>query len=170
MSDDLRRLRTKLCRELAQSEHSAEVHCAREANRLGQIPPAVALRVISEHAAELKPSLQALLDDQQIGRSLGQVVGATFSVLRHFLFDRLIDAERSYRGTLLGLHHGIDIVRLLREVAYCSAERDLMRWCDGFLIERTALVEQAEHAMVWFAERPARALRSGVRMALQSGK
>jgi hypothetical protein len=29
---------------------------------------------------------------------------------------RFVDAERSYRATLLGLRHGVDVARLLREV------------------------------------------------------
>jgi hypothetical protein len=167
MADDLQRLREKLCRELAQSERSATVHTAREARRLGEVWPAVTLRAISEHAEAIRPGLEGLLARQPIGRRLGRAVGEAFSVVRHFLFDRLIDAERSFRGTLLGLRHGVDVVRLLREVGLRQLDHRLVRWCDEFLVDRMCLLEQAEQSLAWFAERPAKALASGARLALQ---
>jgi hypothetical protein len=168
MTDELRRLRNKLCRELVQSEHSAIVHCAREAKRLGDVPPAHALRALSEHAEQLRPTLEPLLGFTR-GKHVADLVGEMFSLLRHGVFDRLLDTERSYRGTLLGLKHGVDAVRLLREVTVCSNETDLLRWCDRFLAERLPLIERAEHAMVWFAERPGHALKSGLAIALAPG-
>ncbi|MDB4958528.1 MAG: hypothetical protein JWO36_6097 [Myxococcales bacterium] len=170
MIDDLQRLRNKLCRELAQSEHDAVIHTAREARRLGDTPPAAALRAITAHAREMEPSVDQLLADQPVGRALGRAVAQTFSTLRHLFFDRLIDAERSFRGTLLGLRHGVDCVRLLREVGVYANDVALMRWCDQYLLERLSLLEQAEQTLAWFAERPSRALQSGLVVALQAGK
>ena len=165
---DLHKLCTKLCRELAQSEHSATVHTRREARRLGDIWPAHALLAIGEHAEQLKPRFEGLLAKRRIkGDTIGRSVGQVFSTLRHAIGDRLIDVERSYRGTLLGIRHGIDTVRLLREVAVREQDVHLMKFCDEFLLERVALIERGEQALAWFADQPARAIRSGLRLALQ---
>jgi hypothetical protein len=149
----LSELRQKLCRELAQSERSAMVHPRREARRLGDIPPAQALIALADHAEELRPRFEALMAKRQPkGRRIGSAVGQAFSTLRHGLLDRLIASERSYRGTLLGFKHGLDVARLLREVALREHDLLLVRFCDEMLIERSALVERAEQALTWFAE------------------
>lgn len=168
---DLHKLGTKLCRELAQSEHSAAVHPRREARRLGEVPPAEALLAIADHAEAQRPRFETLMIKRQpIGLPLGRSVGELFSGLRHVLFDRLIDTERSFRGTLLGLHHGIDVVRLLREVAQREGDSYLLRFCDEWLVDRISLVERAQQTLGWFAEQPSRAIRSGLRIALQPAK
>ena len=154
MSDPRTRLRDKLCRELAQAEHDARLHTRREARRLGDCPPGRALLAIAEHAAEVEPALAKLTAHRRrrptpraLGR--GRVLG-----VRHFLFDRLIDRERSYRATLLGLKHGIDTLRLLREVVTITQDIALLKFCDLVLVERLCLIEDAEQALVWFAENP----------------
>jgi len=167
---DLQKLRTKLCRELAQSEQSARVHPRREARRLGKVPPAAALRAVADHADELRPRFEALLrDDQPVGLRLGRWAGQLFSALRHGLFDRIIDTERSFRGTLLGLRHGVDTARLLREVAQRLGDIYLVAFCDELLARRLPLIARAEGTLSWFADQPAHALRSGLRQALPSG-
>jgi hypothetical protein len=168
---DLDQLCNKLCRELAQSEHDADVHTRREARRLGDAPPARALRAISAHAAASRPRLAALMRQrhQRVGLGLGRAVGAVFAVLRHAIFDRVIGAERSFRATLLGLRHGIDAMRLLRAVAAREGDLQLAGYCDDVLVERLVLVAHAERALGWFADRPGLALRSGWRLALHSG-
>lgn len=151
--DDIHELRAKLCRELAQSEHDAQLHPRREARRLGDIPPAHALLAIADHADEVRPRLEALLVKRAPkGRHLGRAVGKVFSGIRHSILDRLISNERSYRATLLGLRHGIDCTRLLREVALCDDDYHLVRFCDELLVERLALIERAEQALAYFAE------------------
>lgn len=167
MPHELRHLCDKLCRELAQSEQSALVHPAREARKLGPTAPGRALSAISEHARALRPELEVLCVRQAFGIRLGQLVGNTFSTLRTLLFDRLIDAEQSYRGTLLGVRHGIDLARLLREVALRRDQAGLVRFCERLLVERVALIQDAESALAWFADEPAAALHSGVRGVLQ---
>lgn len=167
---DLHKLRTKLCRELAQSEHDAKLHTMREARRLGPVPPAVALRAIATHAEDQRPRFESLMRRQPAGLQLGRAVGLVFSTLRHYLFDRLIDTERSYRATLLGIKHGLDVARLLREVAVREGDPAIVRFCDELLVERTLLVEDAEKQLVWFAECPQQALRSGLWIALSTGK
>ena len=167
---DLHKLRSKLCRELAQSEHDAKLHTMREARRLGPIPPAVALRAIATHAEDQRPRFESLMRRHPPRLQLGRAVGFMFSTLRHYLVDRVLDTERSYRGTLLGLKHGLDVARLLREVALREGDTALVRFCDELVVERTRLVAGAEQQLVWFAECPHKALRSGFRIALESNK
>jgi hypothetical protein len=97
----------------------------------------------------------------------GRAFGEAFSVLRHYLFDRLIDVERSYRGTLLGFHHGIAVAMLLRDVAERLDEQEMVAFCDEWLSERKPLLEAAERELHWFAERPRKAIRSGMRIAFE---
>lgn len=157
----------KLCRELAQSEQSARIHPVREARRLGDVPPARALRAIADHAEALRPRFESLLQrDHVMGLGLGQAVGNLFSALRHAVLDRIVDAERSYRGTLLGLRHGVDTARLLREVARRASDVYLFAFCDELLAQRLPLIAKAEASLAWFAEQPSRALQSGLRAAL----
>jgi len=107
---------------------------------------------------------------QPAGLQLGRAVGFVFSTLRHYVVDRVLETERSYRATLLGLKHGLDVARLLREVAAREGDDALVRFCDELLVERARLVEDAEQQLVWFAECPQKALLSGFRMALSSSK
>ena len=165
---DLQKLYTKLCRELAQSEQSATVHPRREARRLGDIPPAHALLAIAAHAEEMRPRFEALMAKRQPnGIKIGRLFGRAFSVIRQVIADRVIDVERSYRGTMLGVRHGIDCTRLLREVALRAHDTHLVKFCDELLVERLALIEGAEQALAWFAEQPEKAIRSGMRLALE---
>lgn len=170
MSTELHRLREKLCRELAQSEHDAVIQTTREASRLGTCPPAEKLREIAAHAEHLRPRLDALMiPEQPIGIRLGRLVGEVFSGVRHFFGDRMMSAERSYRSTLLGLRHGVDVAWLLRDVARREEQVRLFRFCDDLIAEREVLVREAERALVWFADHPAIAMASGARIALGSG-
>lgn len=166
--DDLEKLRAKLCRELAQSERSADVHTRREARRLGDVPPARALFALGEHARQQRPGFEALACRRQPERGIqiARFIGEMFSVVRTLIADRIIDAERSFRGTLLGFRHGVDITRLLREVAIRTGDRELIAFCDSWLEGRLTLVHDAERQLAWFAEVPARALQSGMQAAL----
>lgn len=164
---DLEKLYNKLCRELAQSEQSAMVHPRREAKRLGDIAPAHALRAIAAHAEEMRPRFENLMAKRSVGIAGGRAFGRAFSAIRHALADRLIDCERSYRGTLLGVRHGIDVTRLLREVALRAHDTHLVKFCDELMVGRLSLVENAEQALAWFAEQPDKAIRSGTRLALE---
>jgi hypothetical protein len=175
MSDDRRsptseraELERKLCRELSQSEHSAIVHPRREARRLGDTPPGDALRAISAHAQAMRPRLDALLEKRSTpgGVRIGQLVGELFSRARQFVGDRLIDTERSYRGTLLGLDHGADIVRLLAAIADHDGDARLAAFCAEWLEQRLALIDRARRELEWFAREPRAALVSGFRRTL----
>jgi len=169
MSNDLRKLREKLCRELAQSEQAASVHTRREAHRLGDVLPADKLRAIAAHAEYMRPRFDSLVVHKQpAGIRAGRLAGELFSALRQFAFDRMLSAERSYRATLLGLKHGLDCARLLREVARRDERVRLHRFCDDLIAEREVLIRDAEQALVWFAARPEIASLSGARLALMS--
>jgi len=166
--NDLRRLKEKLCRELSQSEQSAIAQPRREARRLGDVPPAHALLAISDHASAVRPRLDALIETRAgvRGIELGKLVGEVFSILRYAVFDRLIDTERSYRGTLLGVAHGADIVRMLAAIAARDGDGRLAMFCAEWLEERLALVERAQGELAWFADQPRFAVQSGLRRAL----
>jgi hypothetical protein len=167
---DLEKLRAKLCRELAQSEHSADVHTRREARRLGDVAPAHALLALGEHARAEEPRFEAIACSLQPekGIHIAQAIGQAFSTLRHLIFDRMIDTERSFRGTLLGFRHGLDTSRLLREVATRLGDTALVEFIDDWQPRRLELLHAAEATLSWFADAPARALQSGLRTAIAS--
>src|SRR5688500_14831391 len=74
--NSLDKLYRKLGRELAQSERSAVVHTRREARRLGDTPPARALRAVGAHALAMKPRFDALISRRQpAGTMAGRRVG-----------------------------------------------------------------------------------------------
>lgn len=154
-----------LGRELFQTERSAALHCRREADRLGSAPPGQALRAVAEHADEVLRELPALAAQSSIPDSKGGAfVGRVFSEIRDKVADRIIESERSYRGTLLGARHGIDVVHLLRCVAEESGEQRLQNFCAEWLERRPALVERVADELAWFARNPqvATSLSSGV--------
>jgi hypothetical protein len=43
----------------------------------------------------------------------------------------------------------------------------MVRFCDDLLRDRKPLVEAAERELSWFAERPRKAIQSGVRIAFE---
>lgn len=160
---DRSRLLPTLFVELFQTERSAYRHPIREAERLGNVPPAIALRAVAAHANEALDELPELARARGIRlSSVGQLAGETFSAVRHFVVDRFLDVERSYRGTLLGMRHGIDLVRLLRAAADDEADVELVAWCDRWLPVRERLVAGVEADLTWLARRPAFSLRHPV--------
>lgn len=149
-----------LARELFQTETSAARHCRREADRLGDTAPARALRAVAEHANTVLAQLPELAkrNDMPVSKG-GRMTGALFSQLRDKMFDMMIDSDRSYRGTLLGCHHGLDLVRTLRHLACCMGNTELDSFCTDWLNTRTVLVQQVEDELAWFAKNPEEALR-----------
>lgn len=148
------RLSETLMRELFQTERSAELHCIREAARLSG-PPATALRACAIHAVRVNRELPQIARQCRLPASVGgSVVGRVFSALRERIFDRAIEEERSYRGTLLGLRHGVDVVRMLQHVADASGRLELAGFCTSWLAEREPLVGDVARAMSWFALHP----------------
>jgi hypothetical protein len=158
--DSTQRLLRNLTRELFQTETSAAWHCRREAERLTGAPAAETLRAIAEHADQVLSALPDLAEREDLPVSkLGSAVGVFFSQTRDKVLDRMIQAERSYRGTLLGARHGVDLVRMIRHVAEQSEHARLKNFCDEWLTTRPKLVERLEENLAWFAERPERAMQ-----------
>jgi hypothetical protein len=143
------RLLDKLVRELVRSEAQALEHAPREARRIGETPPVFALRDVGLHAMQMRPRLQHTLTAHGVMANRG-ALGATLTTLRYLVADRMYDAERAFRGALLDLRHGIDVVRVLREVSRLEELFGLIRWCDDWLPARRTLVARVEAQLEWF--------------------
>jgi len=145
----------RLGHELFQTETSAALHCRREAERLAGTPPAEALLAVANHAQDVLRELPALSALSSVPESKGgTLVGRIFSELRDKFADRVIDSERSYRGTLLGARHGVDLVRLLRSTAQQNGDAPLKAFCEVWLERRSPLVERVAEELDWFAQNP----------------
>jgi hypothetical protein len=110
---DRRRLLDKLLRELMRCENQAREHAPREARRIGETPPVAALREVALHAVMMRPRLTSVLEAHEVPVAPPPT---TASALRQLVADHMYDAERAFRAALLDLRHGIDVVRVLREV------------------------------------------------------
>jgi hypothetical protein len=146
-----RRLLEKLLRELVRSEEEAIEHAPREAKRIGETDPVLALRDVAVHALAMRPRFGHVIEGHAINVGRGGIT-ATLTTLRHLVTDRLHDAERAYRAALLDLRHGLDVVRVLREVARLEELFALIRWCDDWLAARRTLVARVEAQLDWFAD------------------
>lgn len=154
--DENRRLLHKLIRETARSEAQAIDHPAREGKRIGPMPPVEALQLVAEHATGMQERLVAMLDAHGLEPALPRGgIGAALVSLRHLVVDRVVDPERAYRTALLDLRHGIEVVKLLRDLARRDVLFGLIRWCDDWLRARRTLVARAEAQLDWFAEQEA---------------
>jgi putative NIF3 family GTP cyclohydrolase 1 type 2 len=150
----------QLSHELWQTEVSASQHCRREAERLGDTPPARALRAAAEHADQVLKELPIVTRNRPLAVSgIGMALGKIFSEARDTIADKFLTSERSYRGTLLGLRHGVDVVKLLREAAHRAQDEQLTKFLDRWIERRQRLVEEVVAQLAWFAERPERALK-----------
>jgi hypothetical protein len=157
--DDARRLVETLLRELFQTENSARLHPVREAERLGDAPPARAMLALAAHATTTLDDLHGVAAVRSLPTSLGGLTaGRLFSTVRDRALDLVLTTEKSYRGTLLGLRHGIDLVTLLRDAALAADDRSLADFCDRWLAERVPLLADAASELKWFGRRPERAL------------
>jgi hypothetical protein len=142
-----------LCREVIQSETAVRLHCQHEAERLADLPPAVGLRATAAHAAQALKSLPGQGTAEQLPMSVaGAVTGTVLSAIQEAIVDRLISSERAYRNTLLGLREGVDLVRMLKELARVESEPALEAWCEKWLEARTPLVLDVEAGLAWFAQ------------------
>jgi hypothetical protein len=149
----------KLTRELFQTETSASRHCRREAERLGNAAGAEAFREIARHADGILERLPGLMKAEGLPESPGgSIVGASFSQVRDKIADKMLDRERSYRGTILGLRHGVDVVRLFGAVGERNGRSTLGSFRDEWFATRLPLVQRVEEGLVWFADHPDTAL------------
>jgi len=145
------RLLEKLIREILRAETQAVEHPVRERKRIGTVPPVAALEEVATHATAMRARFVEVLHAHEIVFHKG-TLGATLATLRHLVVDRVIDAERSYRTALLDLRHGIDVVKLLREVSRRVELFGVIRWCDDWVGARRTLVARVEAQLAWFAE------------------
>jgi hypothetical protein len=149
----------RLVVELFQTEESARKHPGIEAGRLADTPPGRAMRAVAMHAARVLPELRRLAEAEGLGsRSLGAFIGDAFSLARRLAFDRALDREKSYRGTLLGMYHGVDVVRLLRASARARGRDRIASFCEAWLDERIPLIDAAGRQLDWFGAHPALAV------------
>ncbi len=141
--------------EAFQTEESALTHAGREAERLGATPPGRSMRELSEHARRVMPELLRLAEARgHRPARRGKMLGRMFSNVRTLGADLLISTEKSYRGTILGAHHGVGTFLLLEDVAIASGDQELADFCAAWLSERKKLVEDAEGDLAWFAAHP----------------
>lgn len=147
-----------LVHELFQTEQSARLHPIVEADRLGDVPPSQPLRAVAAHATEALAELPPIVQRYDLPVSSGgRAIGAAFSQIRDHLADLLLSAEKSYRGTLLGMRHGVDVVELVQYTAREDGDEALANWCATWLERRRPLVEAAARELEWFARHPERA-------------
>ena len=163
MSDKTsRELLESLFIEVSQSEESARVHPKREAKRLGMCPPAAAMLRVSEHGAESLRSLKQLAKARGLERhTKGSILGHLLSDVRTFGTDLFLTPDKTYRGTLMGIHHGIGAMLLLEDVAIERGDQELADFCSSWVAKRRELTAAAEDALAWFAQNSDAAL--GVR-------
>jgi hypothetical protein len=145
-----------LLTEMAQTERSAVEHPRKEAARFaGGAPPVLALLAVADHAERALVEIERFPDGSS---GLGEAIGRTFSAVRDAVADRLVSREKSYRGTLLGLQHGVDCALLVRAVADAGGRADVVAFLDRWLAERQPLVAACRGALEWFAHNPDLAL------------
>ena len=151
--DDNRRLLEKLIRETVRAEAQAMEAPEREGRRLGATPPIAALVDIADHAEQMQRRFETMLAGHELLLHLTRgALGSTLTSLRHLVVDRVVNGERAYRTTLLDLRHGVEVVKLLREITRRQMLFGLVRWCDDWLGARRTLVARAEAQLSWFAD------------------
>ena len=151
MMPERRRLLDRLIREIHRGEVQAIEHAARMEKQIGDVPPVRALREVTDHAMGMRERFDSIVRgyDLQTGRN---AIGSTLSSLRGLVAERIGDPERAYRTCLLDLRHGIDVVKLAREVARSEELFGIIRWCDDYLGARRTLVARVEAQLSWFVD------------------
>lgn len=139
-----RRVLDKLIREIARSEQQAIEHAAREARRIGDAPPVLALHEVGAHAIELRSRLEYVV----VGHELGWPRRTPRAPHRL----AVLDPERAFRGALLDLRHGVVLVERLRELARLTELFGIHRWCDDWLSARRTLVARTAAHLAWYVE------------------
>jgi hypothetical protein len=146
-------------RELFQAERSATRHPRVEASRLGTTPPGDVMEEIAVHAdGQLEKLDELAMARGMTPAAAAKTIGSAFSVIRDNFTDLTTTTEQSYRLTMLGVRHGIDLVRILRELAVRANDESLKQWSEAWLLRRLELAENAETQLAWFVANPERAL------------
>lgn len=151
MMPDRRRLLDRVIREICRGELQAAEHAGRTEKQIGAAPPALALRDVAKHAAAMRERFELIVRGYDL-QGLRSGMNSPLSSLRAFVADRLADPERAYRTSLLDLRHGIDVVKLAREVTRTEELFGIIRWCDDWLGARRTLVARVEAQLAWFVE------------------
>jgi hypothetical protein len=154
------RLMHRLARELYQNELQSLAEARREVRRLGGEPPGVAMSDVVQHASHVVRVLPKLFEERGIvdGGLVGPIASLLLGALRRLGVDLVLGHERSYRLTLLGQRHGIDLVFELEQLAIQMHDAPLTEWCRGWLERRVPLVTAVERQLQWFVAHPERAL------------
>ena len=154
-------LSKKLLGEAAQTERSAARHCRIEAERLPDTGPGRAMHAVCTHAEREEPKVHRLAEERGVAASkIGAAIGNAFSVGRDQVTDLLLTCEQSYRGTLLGMRHGRDLVDLMRLAAATEHDAALEAWATAWLAAREPLLAAAAAELRWFAENQAEAMKN----------
>jgi hypothetical protein len=156
--------------ELARAERSAIRRLRKQAHRVGDGEPFAETMLRAARHAE-----RSLAEFERSARGWRQRARAAFeqvlATLRGGLADLLVNHERSYRATLLGLRSAIDCAVLTQAVAQRAGRPDLAGFCGRWLDERRRLAAECERQLAWFAfhpqfaRAPATFRRAGVRAA-----
>ena len=150
-----RSLLHSVLREMQQTERFALLHCGKEATRLGRHGPVAPLRAIVAHATEFEPQLAALFIEQRVPwPRVGDIAGRAMSFVRSAAFDKLAGHERSYRATLLGVRHGLDVARMLHQVAVNATNLPVADFASQWLAGREPLIAPLADGLRWFASHP----------------
>ena len=163
MNSTERKLLHGLARELFQAEVSALMHARREAVRYEGSAPATAMLDVAHHAERGLDALGKMLEVRDIRANglLGAAAGLAFSVVRKAGLDFVLGPERSYRLTLLGMRHGIDLVYELKLLAEQLGDEQLAGFCRTWLERRLPAVTAVERQLGWFVTHIDRAFVAG---------
>jgi len=159
------RLLHALVRELYQAEVSALVYARREAARLGDAPPSNVMLDVGRHAERALEVLPPLMEARKMKKRAlpGAAVGLALSAVRRFGLDFVLGPERSYRFTLLGMRHAIDLVYELQHLAGELGDDQLADFCRTWLEQRVPRVTAVERQLPWFVTHVGRALQGATR-------
>jgi hypothetical protein len=151
MIPDRQRLLERLVREISRCEAQAIEHAMRIEKLIGFVAPVFALRDVSRHAAAMRVRFDSIVSAYELQPAPSRF-NATLSTLRGLVAERVTEPERAYRTCLLDLRHGVDVVKLSREVSRTEELFGLIRWCDDWLGARRTLVARVEAQLPWFLE------------------
>jgi hypothetical protein len=119
----------------------------RTSRRLGDVPPARALRAVAEHAVAGGDRLVHMLAGYGIARAPAR---SRMSKLTRWIAFRLVDPEHGYRDAADELKRGMELARQVRAMARTDGLFGLIRWCDDWLPARRLRVASVEAQQAWF--------------------
>lgn len=141
--------------ELATAERLASRSPRREAERLGDVPPAHALRAVAAHADESRDDLDGVLRARRTSSSAWSFAASALAQLVDEALSVRLDDEHRFRRALLALRRGLDVARAVRASASHEGDGELLVLCDRWLAVRIRLVAGVEAELAWFG-RPTR--------------